>query len=54
MYLKMCNKSELLLIWEVVSVIKDRQTTIACILVLLFGFGLFFIGTDGFRAFTAE
>ncbi len=34
--------------------IKNRHTTIACWLVILFGIGLFFIGTDGFSAFTAE
>ena len=33
---------------------KNRHQTIACVLVLLFGFALFFVGTDGFRAFTAE
>lgn len=33
---------------------KNREQVIAIILVLVFGFGLFFIGTDGFRAFTAE
>jgi protein SCO1 len=35
-------------------VIKNRHNTIATILVLLFGFLLFFVGTDGFRAYTAE
>ena len=34
--------------------IKNRHNTISFLLVLLFGFGLFFIGTDGFTAFTAE
>ncbi len=34
--------------------IKDRHNLIAIILVILFGIGLFYIGTDGFRAFTAE
>lgn len=34
--------------------IKDRQTAVACIVVLLFGFVLFYLGTDGFRAYTAE
>ncbi|WNS76992.1 SCO family protein [Bacillus sp. DTU_2020_1000418_1_SI_GHA_SEK_038] len=34
--------------------IKNRHNTIATILVLLFGCVLFFIATDGFRAFTAE
>ena len=31
-----------------------RNTRKAIILVLLFGFGLFYLGTDGFAAFTAE
>jgi protein SCO1 len=35
-------------------VIKKTHTTIAIFLVILFGFTLFFLGTDGFRAFTAE
>ncbi len=34
--------------------IKHRYDALAVLLVLLFGFLLFFIGTDGFRAFTAE
>lgn len=34
--------------------IKNRRHLISTIIVLLFGFGLFFIGTDGFQAFTAE
>ncbi|QOR67069.1 SCO family protein [Cytobacillus suaedae] len=34
--------------------IKNRQTTIASIVVILFGCVLFFIGTDGFSAFTEE
>lgn len=42
------------MIQEVISVIKNRQTIIACWIVILFGMGLFFIGTDGFSAFTAE
>ncbi|WNF36255.1 SCO family protein [Bacillaceae bacterium IKA-2] len=33
---------------------KNRQTSFSCFLVLLFGFGLFYIGTDGFSAYTAE
>lgn len=33
---------------------KNWRNTLATILVLLFGFVLFYIGTDGFRAFTAE
>lgn len=33
---------------------KNRYTTISNILVLIFGLALFFVGTDGFRAFTAE
>lgn len=40
--------------WEVIEVIKKQHNTVALFLVLLFGYGLFFIGTDGFRAFTAE
>jgi protein SCO1 len=34
--------------------IKNRPNTLALIIVILFGIGLFFIGTDEFRAFTAE
>lgn len=34
--------------------IKNWHNTFACFLVLLFGSGLFFMGTDGFRALTAE
>lgn len=34
--------------------IKNRRNTIACLIVLLFGCVLFFIGTDGFSAYTAE
>jgi protein SCO1/2 len=34
--------------------IKNRHNTSAVFLVLLFGFALFYIGTDGFSAFTAE
>lgn len=34
--------------------INKRHTKIACWLVILFGIGLFFIGTDGFTAITAE
>ncbi len=33
---------------------KNRDNTIAIIVVLLFGCILFYVGTDGFRAFTAE
>lgn len=33
---------------------KNRNNLISMIIVLLFGFGLFFIGTDGFSAYTAE
>lgn len=33
---------------------KDRRTAFACFLVLLFGFTIFYRGTDGFHAFTAE
>jgi protein SCO1 len=35
-------------------VIKNRHNTFAVFLVLSLGFALFYIGTDGFRAFTAE
>lgn len=41
-------------IWEVIFMIKTWHNTIACFLVLLFGFALFYFGTDGFQAFTAE
>ncbi|EKN71726.1 electron transporter protein SCO1/SenC [Neobacillus bataviensis LMG 21833] len=34
--------------------IKNRHTTFACLLVILFGLALFYFGTDGFQAFTAE
>ncbi len=34
--------------------IKNRHNTIAIYRSILFGFGLFYIGTDGFQAFTAE
>ncbi|MBP2239899.1 protein SCO1/2 [Cytobacillus eiseniae] len=34
--------------------IKNRNNTIASIIVLLFGVVLFFFGTDGFQAYTAE
>jgi protein SCO1/2 len=34
--------------------IKNRHNTSAVFLVVLFGFALFYIGTDGFSAFTAE
>ncbi|ADU30579.1 SCO family protein [Evansella cellulosilytica] len=33
---------------------KIQRTTLSSIIVLLFGFTIFFIGTDGFKAFTAE
>jgi protein SCO1 len=39
---------------EVISMLKNRHTTISYIVVILFGFLLFYIGTDGFKAFTAE
>jgi protein SCO1/2 len=41
-------------IWEVIFMIKTWHNTFACFLVLLFGFALFYFGTDGFQAFTAE
>lgn len=34
--------------------IKKRQTAFASFLVLLFGITLFYVGTDGFKAYTAE
>jgi protein SCO1 len=34
--------------------IKNRHNTLASLLVLLFGCTLFYLGTDGFQAFTAE
>lgn len=34
--------------------IKDRHNTIAVVLVILFGFMMYYVGTDGFRAFTFE
>ncbi|SET13949.1 protein SCO1/2 [Oceanobacillus limi] len=34
--------------------IKKRHNTVAIVVVLLFGFGVFYFGTDGFQAFTAE
>jgi len=33
---------------------KNRQQFISIAVVLVFGIGLFYVGTDGFRAFTAE
>jgi protein SCO1 len=33
---------------------KNKQNTIAILLVLIFGFFLFYIGTDGFNAYTQE
>lgn len=38
----------------VISMNKNRSNKIALIIVLTFGIVLFFIGTDGFQAFTAE
>jgi protein SCO1 len=35
-------------------VIKNRHTSISYIFILMFGFVLFFVGTDGFTAYTAE
>ena len=34
--------------------IKSWRNSFACLLVILFGFVLFYIGTDGFKAYTAE
>nr|WP_231689629.1 SCO family protein [Bacillus sp. FJAT-27245] len=39
---------------EVVFMKKLGRNTWACVVVLLFGVVLFYVGTDGFRAFTAE
>ena len=44
------NKTNL----EVITMIKNKNNLISLVLVLLFGFVLFFVGTDGFSAFTAE
>jgi protein SCO1 len=35
-------------------VIKNRHTLVSCILILVFGMGLFYVGTDEFTAYTAE
>lgn len=43
-----------LLAQEGISLSKNRRNSISLIIVLLFGIGLFYIGTDGFTAFTAE
>lgn len=34
--------------------LRSKQEKIACLIVLLFSFGLFYFGTDGFTAFTDE
>src|SRR5699024_2998591 len=34
--------------------IKDRRNFIAIIIILVFGSGLFYLGTDGFKAYTAD
>src|SRR5699024_370336 len=34
--------------------LRNRHNRIAVIMVLLFGFVLLYVGTDGFQAFTAE
>lgn len=34
--------------------IKNRQTAISCMVILVFGLILFYAGTDGFTAYTAE
>lgn len=39
---------------DVISVLKNRHTTISYIVVILFGLVLFYVATDGFKAFTAE
>ncbi|WP_113927041.1 SCO family protein [Bacillus sp. P14.5] len=33
---------------------KPAPTVLACLFVFLFGIGIFYIGTDGFKAYTAE
>jgi protein SCO1 len=38
----------------VINLIKNRQTMISCLVVLVFGLLLFYTGTDGFTAYTAE
>jgi protein SCO1 len=40
--------------WEVISMFKNRHNAISLLVVILFGCVLFFIGTDGFKAFTEE
>ncbi len=40
--------------WDVINLIKNRHTTVSCIVVLVFGLLLFYTGTDGFTAYTAE
>ncbi len=42
------------MIWDVSTMIKNHYNIFACCLVLLFGIALFYIGTDGFQAYTAE
>lgn len=39
---------------DVISVLKNRHTAISYIVVILFGLVLFYVGTDGFKAYTAE
>jgi protein SCO1 len=41
-------------LWEVITVINKKNNIFACLLVIIFGFTLFYLGTDGFRAFTSE
>src|SRR5690606_9426427 len=50
------TRSRLLLATSLeVTVMRNiRRTTWASIAVILFGLGLFAVGTDGFRAYTAE
>lgn len=38
----------------VIKMLKGHETLVSIIVVIVFGFTLFFIGTDGFKAFTAE
>lgn len=39
---------------DVIIMINNKNNLIALIVVIGFGFGLFYIGTDGFQAYTAE
>jgi len=39
---------------DVITMFKNRHQIIAMTIVIIFGIGLFYIGTDGFQAYTAE